>query len=409
MRWQNLSTLVILSLTLFGIAVGRFPVLRMNRATIVIVGTALLVFSGALSPDQAWNAIDYRTILLIFSMMILNINLGLAGFFKAVTLKVTHLARTPGQLLGLVIVTSGLLSAFFLNDTVVLMMTPLVIEICRHMNRDPVPYLIGLAASANIGSAATMIGNPQNMLIGVTSGIPFFTFFTRLAPVSVAGMMIIWIILKFLYPCELKKERLQSAVDLKFRIYRPLLHKCLIAIGLLLAALFAGLSIVLAAFGAASFLLVTRRLKPRRVFHEIDWSLLVFFSGLFIITRCMENTGVGMKLVKSIGDIAHSSVLCLTVVSTLLSNVISNVPAVILMRPGIASLANPDRAWIVLAMATTLAGNLTLLGSVANLIVAESAEKRGVRLTFNAYLKAGIPITLLSLAAGVLWILIIRI
>jgi len=389
--------------------VGRFPVLRMNRATIVIVGTALLVFTGALSPDEAWNAVDYRTILLIFCMMILNINLGLAGFFKAVTLKVTHWARTPGQLLGLVIVTSGLLSAFFLNDTVVLMMTPLLIGTCKHLNRDPIPYLIGLAASANIGSAATIIGNPQNMLIGVTSGIPFFTFFIRLAPVSIAGSAVIWIILKMLYPRELKPERLQPAAGLKFRIYRPLLYKCIVAVCLLLAALFAGLSIVMAAFGAASFLLVTRRLKPRRVFQEIDWSLLVFFSGLFVITRCAEKTGAGTWLLKCLGDIAHSSVLCLTVVSTILSNVISNVPAVILMRPAIASIADPERAWIVLAMATTLAGNLTLLGSVANLIVAESAEKRGVHLSFKTYLKAGIPITLLSLAAGVLWIMLIRI
>jgi len=175
----------------------------------------------------------------------------------------------------------------------------------------------------------------------------------------------------------------------------------------MLAAFIGGVPVPLAALGAASLLLVTRRLKPERVFRDIDWSLLVFFSGLFVVTGAIEESELSHRILDIIQPLIRHGLISLAAVSAILSNLISNVPAVMLFRPLIPGLMNTQSAWMTLAMATTLAGNLTLLGSVANLIVAEIAKAGGVHLSFKEYIKAGVPITILSLAWGVTWMLMI--
>ncbi len=395
--------LIVITLTLIGVAVGRYPWLRMNRATIALVGATALMASGAIPLEQAYQAIDMNTILLLFAMMILNVNLRLAGFFQWVTAWVVRWARSPRRLLALLLLTSGVLSAFFLNDTIVLMFTPLVIEITTALRRAPIPYLIGLVSAANIGSAATIVGNPQNMIIGIASGLPFVRFTAALAPVAFAGLGVIWALLILLYREEFRVCTLEVP-HLSVRVYRPLLNKGLVASAVMVIAFFLGVPIPLAALIAASLLLITRRLKPRRVFAEVDGSLLVFFASLFIVTKAIETGGFVEHLFHFARPIAERGVASLAAVSLVLSNLISNVPAVLLFRPLIPQFPNPTQAWLTLSLATTFAGNLTLLGSVANLIVAETARQRGVQIRFMEYLRAGVPITLLSLGLGVLWL-----
>jgi len=396
--------LLIICGTLIGVAVGRYPWLRMNRATIAITGATLLVVIGAIPLERAYTAIDLNTIVLLFAMMILNVNLRLAGFFRLVGGWVIRWARSPRWLLALIIGAAGLLSALFLNDTIVLMFTPLVLEITALLKRNPVPYLIGLVTAANIGSVATITGNPQNMLIGMSSQIPYVTFAAYLAPVALFGLGVAWGVLVLLYRQEFAPGVFAETACLPARRYRPLLRKSLLATGLMLGAFLWGVPIPLAAMSAAVLLLVTRRLKPARVFVELDWTLLVFFSALFVVTGAIETTGWSEQLFALAKPIAERGVLALAGVAAGLSNLVSNVPAVLLFRPLISHFPWPQQAWLTLAMATTLAGNLTLLGSVANLIVAEIAQQRGVRLSFTEYLKAGVPITILSLAFGVIWL-----
>lgn len=394
---------VVIVLTLAGVAVGRFPVLRMNRATIALVGSTVLVLIGAISLEQAYAALDLNTLVLLFAMMVLNVNLSVCGFFQLLASRILRWARTPRQLLALVTVASGVLSAIFLNDTVVLMFTPLVLEVASQVGRSPIPYLMALATAANIGSTATIIGNPQNMLIGMASGIPFVRFTAVLLPVALVGLALAWLVILVVYHRELPRERFRADIAVRVRVYRPLLRKSLIAATVMIAALLAGMPIPLASLTAASMLLVTRRLKPERVFREIDWSLLIFFSGLFVVTGAVETTGFNRKLFALLAPLG-SGTAGLAVSGAALSNLISNVPAVLMFRPVVGGFPDVERSWLVLAMATTLAGNLTLLGSVANLIVAESARRSGVRLRFVEYLKAGIPLTLLTLAWGTLWL-----
>lgn len=404
---QTVLALLIIVGTIFGVAVGRYPWMRMNRATIALVGGTALIATGAISLEQAYASLDLDTLVLLFAMMIINVNLRLAGFFRQVGRGVIRWARTSRQLLALVIFSAGILSALFLNDTIVLVFTPFVAEITQALRRNPMPYLIGLATAANIGSVATITGNPQNMIIGIASQIPFVTFTGYLFPVALVGLGLAWLVIMLTYRAEFAAPALASSPQFPPRTYRPLLRKSLLATGLMLIAFIAGAPIPLAALAAASLLLVTRRLKPERIFREIDWALLVFFAGLFVVTGALDHTGLSRQLFTVMQPLAQQNVAALTVVSAILSNLVSNVPAVLLFRPIVPQFPNPQQSWLTLAMATTLAGNLTLLGSVANLIVAESARRHGIHLSFMEYLKAGLPITLATLLVGVIWLSVV--
>lgn len=396
-------TYFIIFLSLIGIAIGNYPNLRMNRSTIAMVAAVFLVFTGGITLEQAYLAINMDTILLLLAMMIINVNLSIAGFFQIVASKVNKVAKSPKILLALVIISSGILSALFLNDTICVMFTPLILEITLKLKRNPIPYLMGLATAANVGSTATIIGNPQNMLIGIAGKISFVKFLIYQLPVALIGLFFIWLIILLVYKSEFREKTFDQTVELNAKIYRPLLIKSTITTIGMIVLFFSGVSVTLASLMGASALLITRRLKPQRVFQEIDWSLLVFFSGLFVITGAIETTGLGKFFFSVLKPISGESTINLSFVSVLLSNLISNVPAVLLYLPVIKTFANPDKGYLVLAMATTLAGNVTLLGSVANLIVAETAKKRGINLSFVEYLKAGLPIAIITLAIGIIW------
>jgi len=404
MNPDELLTATLGAVTLVGVAIGRFPSLKMNRATIALVGAIALVACGSLSLEEAYATIDWNTILLLFGMMVLNVNLRMAGFFHLVTSTVVKYARTPRRLLALLVGVSGVFSAIFLNDTIVLVFTPLVLDVTLALKRNPLPYLVGLVTAANIGSVGTIAGNPQNMLVGLSSGIPFLDFSRALAPIGAIGLAVAWGVLVLVYRREFVPVKLEDAAPFAFQTQPALLRKSLVAIVLLGAALVGGVPVPLAAALAAALLLITRRTEPERVFQEIDWGLLVFFCGLFVVTGAVGTSGLGEKLFAALRPYTSGGPLPLTLVSSILSNVVSNVPAVMLFRPIVPTLPDPHTAWLTLAMATTLAGNLTLLGSVANLIVAEIARKRGVCLGFGEYLKAGAPIAILTLAVGVAWL-----
>lgn len=388
----------IILLTYAAIALGRVPALRMNRATIALVGAAALIALGAISEQQAFAALDLGTLTLLFAMMVINANLRMAGFFRLIGNRVLKLAHSPRMLLALVIVASGVLSALFLNDPVCLLFTPLVVEVTQKLKRNPIPYLIGLATASNVGSTATITGNPQNLIIGQASHIPYLTFLLHLGPIALIGLLVCWLVIMGTFRDEFN-GKLDEVELPEPRTYPPLLNRSLIVVVGLLIAFLLGLPIASSAFIASGLLLVSR-LRPTKLL-AIDWSLLAFFSGLFIVTGAIEATGLSKQLFTAVAPILHSGIAPLTVVTAALSNVISNVPAVLLFRPEMGAFPNPTQAWLTLAMASTLAGNLTLLGSVANLIVAEVAAERGVKLGFVDYLRAGIPITLITLVIGI--------
>jgi Na+/H+ antiporter NhaD/arsenite permease-like protein len=416
MQVIELLTGSIVLATYAGVAVGRVPGLKMNRATIALVGAAALVAIGAISERQAYAALDIGTVLLLAAMMVINANLRMAGFFTLVSEWVVRLARTSRSLLALVIFASGLLSAIFLNDPVCLLFTPLVVDICLRLKRDPLPYLIGLGAAANIGSVATITGNPQNLIIGQASQIPFLTFLLHLGPLALVGLAICWGVIVLVYRQEFTGTALipppSDAPDAvgsgtgRGGLYAPLLNRTMMVVLGLMIAFLVGLPIVSSACIAAGLLLVSR-LRPNKLL-AIDWELLAFFGGMFIITGAIEATGLSEQLFQAVAPLIQGGVAPLSLTTGALSNIVSNVPAVLLLRPEIGDLPNAQQAWLTLAMSSTLSGNLTLLGSAATLIVAEVAARRGVRIGFMEFLRVGVPVTLLTMLLGIIWLTLVE-
>jgi Na+/H+ antiporter NhaD/arsenite permease-like protein len=397
-------TLGIVTITLIGIAIGRYPIIKSNRTTIALMGVALLLATRQVDFDKLPNYFDFDTLILLFSMMIINANLKLAGFFTLAGRALVRFARTPRAFLALEILLTALLSALFLNDTICLMFTPLLLALMDRLKRNPLPYLIALATAANVGSTATLTGNPQNMIVGIASGIPYRDFTLTLAPVALLGLGVIWLVLVMTYPHEFNRTVLEMPEEENEGLSRPLLIKTLVITTGLLLAFLSGAPIALAAFLAASLLLITRRHQPHIVFAEFDWSLLVFFGALFVVSGSLETSGVTQDLFPLATLTRQMNILNLSALTAVLSNLVSNVPAVLLLKPIVANLPNPRVGWLTIAAASTLAGNLTLLGSVANLIVAETAARWRIDLSFWEYTKPGLIITLLTLAISVLWL-----
>ena len=385
------------------LAFGRIPGLRVDRTGAAIIGASLMVAANVLSLDEAYRAINLDTIVLLFGMMIVVANLRVSGFFGVVAEWTLEHAHHPLTLLAATSLTAAVLSAFFVNDTVCLVMAPLVAETLYALRRNPVPYLLAVAMGSNIGSVATLTGNPQNMLIGSYSGIAYGTFARALAPVAAAGVLVVIAVLAILYRAEFRSAK---RVDLERRavpVDRGLLAKSLAVSTGMVIFFFTGWPIAKVAIVAGALLLITRRVHPEKIYAQVDWSLLVMFAGLFIVVAGIEKSSLETDMASWASRAGLDNGLVLSGVAGVLSNLVSNVPAVLVFKPFIPHLADPMLGWLRLAMASTLAGNLTILGSVANLIVVE--RSRGVaEIGFWEYSRAGIPVGLVTMAIGV-WML----
>lgn len=383
------------------LAIGGLPGFRVDRTGAAIIGASLMIGFNVLSMEEAFRSINYETILLLFGMMIVVANLRLSGFFAAVSTMVVRHAHQPLVLLVAIVLVSGFFSAFFVNDTMCLVLTPLVLDIVLRLKRNPVPYLLAVAMSSNIGSVATITGNPQNMMIGTFSQIPYRTFLMRLAPVALLGLVLTVLVIFVRYRREFIHGPRVEIQQPRVRVNRVLMWKSLVAAVVMIALFFAGWPVAKVAILVGALLLITRRVKPEKVYREIDWSLLVLFAGLFIVVAGIEKTSLPQELSALAAHFHLHRPSVLSLFSAVISNLVSNVPAVLVFKPLIATLPDVQLGWLTLAMSSTLAGNLTLLGSIANLIVVERA-RRHVEITFLEYLKVGAPLTILTIGVGVL-------
>jgi Na+/H+ antiporter NhaD/arsenite permease-like protein len=395
-----LTAAVIFLATYVIVALGRVPGLRLDRTGAAVVGAAFMIAFRVVTPEEAFRMVDLGTLVLLFGMMIVVAQLRLAGFFRWAGVAVARRARSPRQLLAGLVVVSGVLSALFVNDTICLALTPLVLEVSAAVGVHPLPYLLALATASNIGSVATLTGNPQNMLVGVASGIPYSTFFRALAPVAVIGLLIDFVVIAVVYRRDMARP-FPTPAHPRVKVHAFLMAKGLAAAAAMLAFFFAGAHVSMVALTAGAALLLTRRVKPEKVFLEINWNLLTLFAGLFVVVGAARAAGLADRVFAALHADEAGSVPALSLVSAILSNLVSNVPAVMLFTPLVPSLPDPTQAWLALAMSSTLAGNLTLLGSIANLIVAEGAKQRAP-ISFREYLAVGVPVTVLSLLAGVI-------
>jgi Na+/H+ antiporter NhaD/arsenite permease-like protein len=413
-------TCAVFALTYAGLAIGKVPGLRIDRAGIALVGATLLLVTGVFSLDDAVSSesIDYKTLSLLFGMMIVVGSLRLSGVFERLTGIALRRISTPCGLLAATIGLAGLLSAFLINDVVCVALTPLVLQLARRLKFDPLPHLIGLATAANIGSTGTITGNPQNIYIGAHSGIAYLRFAERLLPVAILGLGLDYLVVAFVYRSRLAQPAKSGGPDRREAASagaaggapRSSAHARLqiksVAVALTAVLLFfTGLPLEIVALGAAAIVLLDR-INPKKIYGEVDWSLLVMFTGLFIVVHAFRVYVVAGWGIEHWAWLLNRPTDVLSLVSATLSNLVSNVPAVLLLEPVVQAVPPDSReaAWLALAMSSTLAGNLTVLGSVANLIVVESARREGIAISFWEYCKVGIPLTVLTLALGIAWL-----
>jgi Na+/H+ antiporter NhaD/arsenite permease-like protein len=401
-RW--VAAAAIFAASYLALAVGRVPGLAIDRAGVALVGACLMVAGGALPLADAYEAVDLDTLTLLLGMMIVVANLRLSGFFTQASGWVMRRAHYPLALLAVVTAVAGVFSAFLVNDAICLVLAPLVLDLTLSLRRNPVPYLLAVAMASNIGSTATITGNPQNMMIGSFSQIPYAQFTASLAPVALVGLVLTFVLIALFHRDEFAGGAWRAAATPPARTHRVLMLRALIATAVLIALFFAGQPPAKAAIVIGGLLLLTRRVRSERVYAEIDWSLLLMFAGLFIIVAGAEHTLLNDGTINAVAPRHLDRVPMLSAVTAILSNLVSNVPAVLMLKPFIDPLSDQHTAWLTVAMASTLAGNFTVLGSIANLIVVQRAAASRVEISFWAYFRVGAPLTICSLAIGTLWL-----
>ena len=397
--------IIVFAVVYYGMMVGRIHGLALDRTGIALLGAIALLATRRVGLGEAWGAVDCGTIALLLGLMVVSAQFQLGGFYGRLAGAVVGARLEPPTLLALLIAVAGLLSALLVNDVVCLAVAPVVIEGCGQRGLDPAPYLLGLACAANVGSAATLIGNPQNILIGQVLELSFSRYLLLAAAPSALGLLVTWLIIRSIY-----RGRWQSRTPrwpgkpTPFDRWQT--AKGLVVLAALMAAfLFTSWPRDVLALSAAALLLTSRRMASRPMLQAVNWHLLVLFAGLFVVNHVVDASGLlgrTMDAVQAAGvDLSRPAWLFGTTV--VLSNLVSNVPATMLLLPAATyPLAGP-----ILALASTLAGNLLIVGSIANIIVVDQGQRFGVRITWLDHAKVGVPVTLATLliAAGWLYLL----
>jgi Na+/H+ antiporter NhaD/arsenite permease-like protein len=387
------------------VASRRMAWLPLDRPAVVLVGAVACVAAGVLTPAEALAAVDGGTLLLLLAVMGMGAFLAVDGWFDGLERWLVRRSGTATALIGWIVWPAGALSALITNDAVAVLAAPVVLRLARRQGLPPLPLLLALATAVNTGSVATLVGNPQNMLCGALGHLSYREHLAVMGPVAVVGLAMnhAWLVLLFrgtLAGRTLDAPVPEGAVDPRARI-------TLAGIGLVAAVCLLDVSLPwTAAAGFAALMLVHRR-DTTDLWRHVDWPLLLFFSGLFVVVAALERSGAPAALLAKapLDALVTPDGLWLSAAFLIGSNVVSNVPFILVVADAVAALPRPEVAWELLAMASTFAGNLTLPGSVANVIVAEAARRDG-GIGFWAHLRVGAPLAVATTAVGTLWVVL---
>lgn len=402
------TVIFIFAVVYLGMILGGLPGLQIDRTGIALLGAIALVALGKVSPHEAAQAVHLPTILLLFSFMVLSAQMRLGGFYGRVTQRIAALPVPPPALLAALMAAVAALSAVFSNDIVCLAMAPVLAEACLARRLDPLPFLLALACAANIGSAATLIGNPQNMLIGETLGLSFSGYARTAAVPVLLGLAATWAIVVLstrgrwaLAIAPAVKDERREADEAAFDPWQTA-KGLAVAAALLAAFLFADWPREVAALTGAGLLLMSRRLHSNKMLGLVDWELLVLFIGLFVVNHALQETGLAARALAAAtqAGMPLTSPAPLFAATLVGSNLVSNVPAVMLLLPA----ATETWSGPLLALVSTLAGNLLIVGSIANIIVVDCAARRGIRIDWHMHARIGVPVTLATLAIAATWL-----
>jgi Na+/H+ antiporter NhaD/arsenite permease-like protein len=400
------SIVAICAAVYLGMMLGTLPFLQLDRTGVALLGAIALVGIGALTPAQAAESVHLPTLLLLFSFMVIAAQMRLGGFYHWVTLRLAGLPLRPAALLAAVIAVAALMSAVFSNDVVCLAVAPVLADACARRRLDPAPYLLALACSANVGSAATLIGNPQNMLIGQVLNLPFGRYALEAGVPVLGGLAATWALIA--WQTRGRWERAAPPAGPAPGGDGTALDPWQTAKGLAVAGALVVVFLLtpwpreVAALTGAGLLLMSRKLHSREMLGQVDWELLILFIGLFVVNRALAGTGVAGQAVHWLAGagVPLDAPAPLFAATFVLSNVLSNVPAVMLLLP----IAHPASDGPLLALASTLSGNLVIVGSIANIIVISAARRRGIEIDWRRHARTGVPVTLATLAITAAWL-----
>jgi len=393
------------------ISVRRFGRLPMDRPAVALLGGALMVVAGVLPPREAIAAVNLDVLLLLVGMMILVSGLDVCGFFDFVSTRIAARAKSQVSFLAWLMVATAFLSALVLNDTIALLVTPVVVRTTRALRVNPIPYLVAVAIAANVGSVATQVGNPQNAFIAIESGIPFLTFTAILLPVTIVCLALSIGLVWLAFRRDLEEPLGRAAVLPPARLQRSGLRLTLVVLAAVVGAFFLStpgyLPLIALAGGALVlfFLPFVSTATARVLVAKVDWTIILFFVGLFVLLKGVEVSGLSQGIQAAFTDAfggQTGGLVWLTGLSALLSNLISNVPAVLLLAQVVQGAGGSNQMWLALASSSTLAGNATILGAAANVIVVQIAARDGVDVSMKDFVKAGLPVTIATLVVSTL-------
>jgi Na+/H+ antiporter NhaD/arsenite permease-like protein len=392
-----------------GMALGRWPGLAINRTGIALIGALVLLLSGAVDGDAALASVDFATLSVLLTLMVLSSQYAASGFFDWIGSRITHLDLTPRGLLAGVIAICGGLSAVMTNDVVVWAVTPILIQGVMARRLDPRPYVIAVACAANAGSAATLIGNPQNLMIAEFGQLDFTAFLLACGVPALIGLLIVYGVIAFGPMTRAAFDQVPNGAALDegapIRLDRPMLIKALAATLAVIAIFIFVEDRALWSLLIVAVLLLSRRLGTDQVLGRVDWHLLALFCGLFIVTGAMAgDDAIAAFFRDALSGLRIDNPAVLATLSLAGSNTIGNVPLVMMLLS-----LGPD--WTPellhgLAVFSTLSGNFLIVGSVANIIAVEQARAAGITIGFGDYARIGIPVTLISLAFAWGWIML---
>jgi len=399
--------LVIFAITYIALSVGRIGRVALPRAWAALLGAAAALLSRALSPREAVMSVDIDTLVLLASVMGIGAFLEFDGFFeRAAAFSLAH-ARTPKRLLAFLMIASGALSALVTNDAICILFAPIVVEWIQKHRLPRTPFLIALATSANTGSVATLVGNPQNMLCAHLGSLGFASYAMHAIPIAAAGLAINYVVIAFLFRHELSAMSASLEAVSAPRVLTRSSSWTLIVIFGTVVAYTARANLAYTALTGFLILLLTQRRPIKRVAARIDAPLLLFFVGLFVVVEAFVKSGAPAIFFARVPLASSFEPLAATLRTSAIflvgSNIVTNVPFILIAKGEIQRSANPTAMWELLAVVSTFAGNLTLLGSVANVIVAEKSRAIG-GIGFLDYIKVGVPVALLTTLIGASWL-----
>ncbi len=408
---EVLAALIIFVATYLFLAGAELPFLKLDRPGGAVAGAVAMVAFGVLTPEQVYReAISWDTLVLLLGMMVITSVMARAAIFRWISWAALRRAHGPRALLAILVLVSGALSALLVNDTVCVMCTPLVLALVESAALPALPYLLGLAFASNAGSAATLTGNPQNMLIGTVSGISYAQFSKAMLLPAALSLGAVLLVLLAAFRRELAWRPI--SVDLPApALDRRLAWLCAGALAFVLAGFLLGYSLAWTAMTGAAVLLALSRQPPKEMFAQVDGTLLLFFAGLFVVIHGVGQAGIAERihaaLAPFLGDNAAQQTLRFSAFTIAACQLVSNVPFVLLAAKWVPKMADPHLGWLSLALVSTLAGNLTPVASVANLIVLELAGEKG-KIPFLRFLWLGALCTFLPLALGLACLLMER-